>query len=44
MTEVPALDGLLSFDSEAGAFLAYGRDRAALDDLANRLRAVACGS
>lgn len=41
MTEAPTLDGLFSFDSEAGAFLAHSRERAALDDLASRLRAVA---
>ena len=41
MTEAPALDRRCSFDSEAGAFLAYSSDRAALDDLAIRLRAVA---
>ncbi|MBM0226688.1 Imm51 family immunity protein [Micromonospora sp. ATA51] len=40
MTELPALDRRLSFDSEAGAFLAHSSDRAALDDLAIRLRAV----
>jgi hypothetical protein len=41
MTEVPGLDGRVSFDSEAGAFLAYSSDRAVLDDLAIRLRAIA---
>ncbi|MGC5023034.1 Imm51 family immunity protein [Micromonospora sp. DT47] len=41
MTETPALDGRFSSDAEAGAFLAYSSDRAALDDLAVRLRAVA---
>jgi len=40
MTAVPALDGRFPFDSEAGAFLAHRGDRAALDDLAVRLRAV----
>jgi len=41
MSEAPHLDGQFRFDSEAGAFLAYSGDRAALDDLAIRLRAVA---
>lgn len=40
-SEAPYLDGQFQFDSEAGAFLAYSGDRAALDDLAIRLRAVA---
>lgn len=41
MSEAPHLDEQFRFDSEAGAFLAYGGDRVALDDLASRLRAVA---
>ena len=41
MSEAPHLDGQFRFDSEAGAFLAYSGDRAALDDLAIRLRAFA---
>jgi hypothetical protein len=41
MAEAPELAGRVSFDSEAGAFLAYSSDRAALDDLAIRLREVA---
>ncbi|GAA2611512.1 hypothetical protein GCM10010399_47970 [Dactylosporangium fulvum] len=41
MSEARHLDGQFRFDSEAGAFLAYSSDRAALDDLAIRLQAVA---
>jgi hypothetical protein len=40
-SEAPRLARRFRFDSEAGAFLAYSGDRAALDDLAIRLRAVA---
>jgi hypothetical protein len=40
-TEAPALGGRFRSDSEAGAYLALSSDRAALDDLAVRLRVVA---
>jgi hypothetical protein len=40
-TEAPSLEGRFMTDPEAGAFVAYGQDRTALDDLAGRLRAVA---
>jgi hypothetical protein len=48
-SEAPRLARRFRFDSEAGAFLAYSGDRAALDDLAIRLRrspstAIACDS
>lgn len=39
--ETPALRGRFWTDSEADAFLAHSSDRAVLDDLAKRLRAVA---
>lgn len=39
--EAPALAGAYWPDSEAGAFLASGTDRAVLDDLAARLHRVA---
>ncbi|MGI5238830.1 Imm51 family immunity protein [Dactylosporangium sp. CA-139066] len=38
VTEAPHLEGRFEFDSEAGAFLAYSPDRAAVDELATRLR------
>lgn len=41
MSEATTLEGRFSSDPEGGAFVAYGRDRGALDDLASRLRAVA---
>ncbi|MEV4135173.1 Imm51 family immunity protein [Dactylosporangium sp. NPDC049742] len=40
MGEAPHLDGRFEFDSEAGAFLASGPDRVALDELAARLQEV----
>jgi hypothetical protein len=40
-TEAPHLRGRFGFDPEGGMFVAYGTDRAALDDLAARLTAVA---
>jgi hypothetical protein len=40
-TEALNLAGRFSCDPEAGAFVAYSSDRAVLDDLAVRLRAVA---
>ncbi|WP_155371154.1 Imm51 family immunity protein [Catellatospora vulcania] len=39
--EAPALAGRFSYDPEAGMFCAYGRDRAALEDLGTRMSAVA---
>jgi hypothetical protein len=39
--EDPALAGRFWAESEADTFLAHSNDRAVLDDLANRLRAVA---
>jgi hypothetical protein len=39
--EAPALDGRFWTDSEADAFVAHSSDRAVLDDLATRLRAIA---
>lgn len=39
--ETPALQGRFWTDSEADAFLAHSSDRAVLDDLASRLRAIA---
>ena len=40
-TEAPMLEGRFSPDPDAGAFFASGNCRAALEDLAARLRAVA---
>jgi hypothetical protein len=40
-TEAPALEGRFEPDPEGGAFYAYSGDRAALEDLATRLRGVA---
>jgi hypothetical protein len=40
-SEAPSLEGRFSSDPEAGAFCAYSDDRAALEDLAARLRKVA---
>jgi hypothetical protein len=40
-TEATALKGRFEMDPEAGAFVAYGSDAAALKDLAVRLQAVA---
>jgi hypothetical protein len=39
-SEAPSLAGQFAPDSEAGAFCAYSDDRAALEDLAARLRKV----
>ena len=39
-TEAPALNARFWTDSESDAFLAHSHDRAVLDDLATRLRAV----
>ncbi len=41
MTEASELDGRVCFDSESDVFLAHSSDRAALDDLAARLRVAA---
>jgi predicted transposase YbfD/YdcC len=40
-TEAPTLKGRFSYDSEGGMFCAYGADRDALEELANRMSAVA---
>jgi hypothetical protein len=40
-TEATTLEGRFETDPEGGAFVAYSQDRAALDDLAGRLRTVA---
>ena len=40
-TEAPALEGRFSYDPEGGMFCAYGGDRSALEELANRMGAVA---
>ncbi|MFB6396103.1 Imm51 family immunity protein [Polymorphospora lycopeni] len=40
-TEAPTLEGRFSYDPEGGMFCAYGTDREALEDLANRMAAVA---
>ncbi|KAB2348022.1 immunity 51 family protein [Actinomadura rudentiformis] len=40
-SQAPALEGRLSYDPEAGMFCAYGDDRAALQELAALMSAVA---
>jgi hypothetical protein len=40
-TEVPELEGRFSYDPEGGMFCAYGEDRGALEELADRMGAVA---
>jgi hypothetical protein len=40
-SEAPSLRGRFGFDPEGGMFVAYGPDRQALDELADRMTAVA---
>lgn len=40
-TEAPTLDGRFRYDPEAGMFCAYGTDRSALAELADRMTVVA---
>ncbi|BCB78139.1 hypothetical protein GCM10022251_32480 [Phytohabitans flavus] len=39
--EAPALAGRIEYDPEGGMFVAYGTDRAALEDLGERMSALA---
>jgi len=40
-TDAPTLEGRFDYDPEAGTFIAFGRDRAALENLGALLAAVA---